>query len=313
MIENSRKLITLDGMRRGALEAILDSAVQFLTPDTDGHHRRLLARKAVALLFCEPSTRTRLSFELAARRLGADVMTMDEDTSSRTKGETLSDTLATLAAMDVSLAVVRHAEDGIMNRLAAKLPSGMALVCAGEGTRNHPTQGLLDALTIRRHRPDLSNLSVAVIGDIAHSRVARSTCRALDTLGVGELRLVGPPAFLPRHGEMPGRPISNLENGIRGADVVMALRIQHERMDGDERPDLESYRRDFGLDTSRLEELVGREALLMHPGPVNWGVELDPDLQAWPNNLITEQVHNGVALRMAVLNWLGGEDDHDIA
>ena len=306
MIESSRKLITLDGMRRGALEALLDSAVRFLAPDTAGNHRRRLAGKAVALLFCEPSTRTRFSFELAARRLGADVVALNEGTSSRTKGETLGDTLTTLAAMDVNLAVVRHADDGIMARLAAKLPRGMALVSAGEGTRNHPTQGLLDALTIRRHRPDLSKLSVAIIGDIAHSRVARSTTRALDTLGVGELRLVGPPAFLPRKRDMPGRPISNLENGVRGADVVMALRIQRERMDGEECPDIESYRRDFGLNAARLEDLVGKDALLMHPGPVNWGIELDPDLQAWPNNLITEQVHNGVALRMAVLDWLGG-------
>ena len=312
MIKASRKLITLDGMRRGALEALLDSAVRFLTPSAGQAHRQRLAGKAVALLFCEPSTRTRFSFELAAYRLGADVVALDQGSSSQTKGETLADTLATLAAMDVRLAVVRHAEDGIMARLAAKLAPGMALVCAGEGMRNHPTQGLLDALTIRRHRPDLSNLSVAIVGDIAHSRVARSTARALDTLGVGELRLVGRPGFLPRNSEMPGRPIGTLENGIRGADVVMALRIQRERMDGDECPDLETYRREFGLDTSRLETLAGTETLLMHPGPVNWGVELDPDLQNWPNNLINEQIHNGVALRMAVLDWLGG-DGHGIA
>ncbi len=312
MTKVSPKLITLDGMRRGTLEALLDSAVRFLAPDATRTHRSQLAGEAVALLFCEPSTRTRVSFELAAHRLGADVVAVDESISSRTKGETLTDTLATLAAMDVRLAVVRHAENGIMTKLAAKLAPGMAMICAGEGTRNHPTQGLLDAMTIRRHRPDLSNLSVAIIGDIAHSRVARSTARALDTLGVGDLRLVGPPAFLPKHNDMPGRPISNLENGIRDADVVMALRIQHERMDGEECPDLETYRREFGLDASRLESLVGKEALLMHPGPVNWGVELEPDLRNWPNNLIKEQVHNGVAMRMAVLDWLGG-NSHGIA
>ena len=309
MTDAARKLITLDGMRRGALETLLDSAVRFLAPDATRVHRQRLAGKAVALLFCEPSTRTRFSFELAARRLGADVLALDEGSTSQTKGETLADTLVTLRAMGVRLAVMRHAEDGIMARLAAKLPAGLALVCAGEGMRNHPTQGLLDALTIRRHRPDLANLSVAIIGDIAHSRVARSTARALDTLGVGELRLVGPPAFLPRNSEMPGRLVSNLENGIRGADVVVALRIQRERMNGDECPDLETYRHEFGLDASRLEALVGKKALLMHPGPVNWGVELDPDLRNWPHNLINEQIHNGVALRMAVLDWLGGDGD----
>ncbi len=304
MTKSTQKLITLDGMRRDALETLIDSAVRFLAPGTTTEHRNRLAGEAVALLFCEPSTRTRVSFELAARRLGADVAALNENISSRTKGETLSDTLATLAAMDVRVVIVRHAEDGIMTRLAAKLAPGMALVCAGEGTRNHPTQGLLDVMTIRRHRPNLSNLSVAIIGDIAHSRVARSTARALDTLGVGELRLVGPPAFLPRDNEMPGRPINNFENGIRNADVVIALRIQHERMNGNECPDLETYRHEFGLNASRLETLAGKETLLMHPGPVNWGVELDPDLHGWPNNLINEQVHNGVAMRMAVLDWL---------
>ncbi len=312
MIETSRKLITLDGLRRDTLEALLNSAVRYLAPDAATAHRNRLAGEAVTLLFCEPSTRTRFSFELAARRLGADVLTLDEGTSSRTKGESLADTLATLAAMDARLAVVRHAEDGIMSRLAARMVPGTALICAGEGTRNHPTQGLLDALTIRRHRPDLSNLSVAIIGDIAHSRVARSTARALDTLGIGEVRLVGPRTFLPRDNEIPGRPMESLENGIRDADVVIALRIQRERMDGDECPDLETYRREYGLDATRLESLAGADTLLMHPGPVNWGVELDPGLKAWPHNLINEQIHNGVALRMAVLEWLAG-DSHGFA
>lgn len=305
MNDTARKLITLDGLRRDTLDRLLESAKRYLARGAATAHRSTLAGGAVALLFCEPSTRTRFSFELAARRLGADVVALDEGRSSRTKGETLADTLAALAAMDVRMAVIRHREDGIMARVAAAMPAAMALVSAGEGTRNHPTQGLLDVLTIKRHRTDTASLSVAIIGDIAHSRVARSTARALDTLGVGELRLVGPPAFLPGDGEMPGRAISDLANGIRGADVVIALRIQRERMSGEEPVDTEAYRRDYGLDAQRLEKLAGPGTLLMHPGPVNWGVELDADLRAWPGNLIGEQIHNGVAMRMAVLEWLG--------
>lgn len=306
MTETARKLITLDGLRRDTLDYLLDSAVRFLAPDAATAYRDRLAGEAVTLLFCEPSTRTRFSFELAARRLGADILAVDETRSSRTKGETLADTLRTLAAMDARLVVARHRENGIMARLAANMMPGTALVNAGEGTLNHPTQGLLDALTIRRHRPDFANLSVAIVGDIVHSRVARSTARVLDTLGVGDLRLVGPPAFLPRDDKLPGRTFTELDNGIRGADVVIALRIQHERLRDGECPDLEGYRAAYGLYPARLEALTGSDTLLMHPGPVNWDVELDPGLQTWPNNLITEQVRNGVAVRMAVLEWMAG-------
>lgn len=308
MTESTRKLITLDGLRRDTLGHLLDSAIHYLSRDAATAYRGRLAGEAVGMLFCEPSTRTRLSFELAARRMGADVLTLNEATSSRTKGETLADTLATLAAMDVHLAVIRHREDGIMARIAETMPAGMGLVSAGEGTRNHPTQGLLDALTIRRHRPDLASLSVSIVGDIVHSRVARSTTRVLDTLGVGELRLVGPPTFLPRNGDMPGRKITDLANGLRGADVVIALRIQHERINGDQSPDPKGYHRNYGISAASMKKLASRNALLMHPGPVNWGTELDADLRDWPGNLIGEQVHNGIAMRMAVLEWLRGKD-----
>ncbi|MGA7966758.1 MAG: aspartate carbamoyltransferase catalytic subunit, partial [Gammaproteobacteria bacterium] len=284
---------------------------RYLAPDAATAHRTRLAGEAVALLFCEPSTRTRFSFELAAHRLGADVVALDEGASSRTKGETLSDTIATLSAMDARLAVVRH-RDEVMAGLASQLPPGTALISAGEGTRNHPTQGLLDALTIRRHRPDFEHLAVAIVGDITHSRVARSTARALTLLGVRDLRLIGPPAFLPAAGDMPGSTTTQLGTGLKDADVVMALRIQRERMATSECPDIDSYRREYGLDRARLNAHAKPDVLLMHPGPVNWGVELDPGLKAWPHNVINEQVHNGVAVRMAVLDWLAGEH-HDTA
>lgn len=304
MTDTARSLITLDTLDRTTLEGLLESAGRYLAPDAATAHRAQLAGEAVALLFCEPSTRTRFSFELAAHRLGADVVELEETASSRTKGETLADTIAALAAMDVHLAVVRHREE-IMAGLAEELPPGTALINAGEGTRSHPTQGLLDVLTIRRHRPDFAKLAVAIVGDIAHSRVARSAARALSLLGTRDIRLVGPPVFLPEEGEMPGTPIDDLDAGLEGADVVMALRIQRERMAADDTPDAGDYRRRYGLDQARLGN-ARPDALLMHPGPVNWGVELDPELKDWPHNVIGEQIRNGVAMRMAVLEWLGG-------
>lgn len=306
MTKAARSLITLDTLDRRTLENLLDAAERYLSPHAATAHRTRLAGEAVALLFCEPSTRTRLSFELAAHRLGADVVALDEGVSSRTKGETLADTISTLAAMDARLVVVRH-RDQVMEMLSAGLPPGTALVSAGEGTRNHPTQGLLDALTIRRHRPDFEHLTVAIVGDIAHSRVARSTVRALSLLGIGALRLIGPPAFLPADTDLPGTVTTQLEAGLEGADVVIALRIQRERMAAGACPDIAAYRSAYGLDRARLLAHAKPEAILMHPGPVNWGVELDPDLEGWPQNLINEQIRNGVAVRMAVLDWLAGE------
>lgn len=298
-------LISLSRLRRPVLEHLLDAAETFLAAGAAASNRDLLAGEAAALVFCEPSTRTRFSFELAARRLGADVLVLEETASSRVKGETLEDTLETLHAMGCRYFVVRHSEDGIMTKLAASLPAGAVLVSAGEGTRAHPTQGLLDTLTIRRHRPDLDRLAVAIVGDVSHSRVARSTAAALAVLGVRDLRLVGPKPFLPASGELPGTPITDLARGIKGADVVIALRIQRERMTAAEFPDPDDYRREFGLSIARLEQHAAAEAILLHPGPVNWGVELEPELAAWPRCLIREQVHNGVAVRMAVLAWLG--------
>lgn len=301
MSENGpRTLIALSGLPRSELESVLARAETFLADNAATAFRDLLAGEAVALIFCEPSTRTRFSFELAARRLGADVLAPEETASSRVKGETLEDTLATLHAMGCRHFVIRHQADGIMARLAAGLPAGSSLVSAGEGTRAHPTQGLLDAFTIRQHRPDLARLAVAIVGDVAHSRVARSTAAALAKLGVKDLRLVGPKALLPGSGELPGVLESDLARGITDADVIIALRIQRERMSTAELPDLDAYRKQFGLSSDRLQRHAKPDALLLHPGPVNWGIELDAELARSPNCLIREQVRNGVAVRMAV-------------
>lgn len=297
-------LISLGGLTRPQLESLLTRAESYLASDAATAHRRQFAGEAVALVFCEPSTRTRFSFELAARRLGADVLVLEEAASSRAKGETLEDTLATFHAMGCRHFVVRHREDGIMARLAARRPEASSLISAGEGTLAHPTQGLLDAFTILRHRPHPARLAVAIVGDISHSRVARSTAAALAMLGVRDLRLVGPRALLPAAGEMPGTPVTELARGIDGVDVVIALRIQRERMSAAEFPDAQAYRDQFGLDAAGLARHAKPEALLLHPGPVNWGVELDPDLADSPRTLIREQVGNSVAVRMAVLAWM---------
>ncbi|MGH8162241.1 MAG: aspartate carbamoyltransferase catalytic subunit [Gammaproteobacteria bacterium] len=304
MTETIRTLTELAALSRATLARLLDSAETFLRPDAASAHRDRLVGHAVALLFHDPSTRTRFSFELAAERLGADVLTLHEGATSQTKGETLADTIVTLTAMGVHHFVVRHAENGIMDALAATLPPATTLASAGEGTRAHPTQGLLDALTIRLHRPEIERLTVAIVGDIAHSRVARSTIAALETLGIGGLRLVGPRRFLPAVGELPGAATTDLAAGLDGADVVMALRIQHERLGTGEVPDLDEYRDRYGLSIERLAAHAKPDVLLMHPGPVNWGVELARELADWPQSLIREQVRNGVAVRMAVLDWL---------
>lgn len=307
-----RSLTGIEGLARAELVGLLDAAHGFLRPDATGAFRARLAGRAVALLFHEPSTRTRFSFELAAKRLGADVVAFHTGASSTRKGETLADTLSTLTAMGVNRFVLRHGENGIMAKLAAGLPACAALVNAGEGTRSHPTQALLDALTIRLHRARIEGLSVAIVGDIAHSRVARSTAAALRILGAEDLRLVGPAAFLPAPGELPGTPTSELAAGLAGADVVIALRIQRERMAAGTCPDPASYRRRYGLDIQTLTSKAKPDVLLMHPGPVNWGVELERELAGWRQSLIGEQVRNGVAVRMAVLEWMAqGSTAHD--
>jgi aspartate carbamoyltransferase catalytic subunit len=297
-----RHLVTLQGLPRDQLVDLLDLAESFITPYGGPPARNsALAGRTVANLFFEPSTRTRASFELAARRLGADVLSLDVSTSSRAKGESLLDTMYTLQAMQVDVFVIRDAQSGVPDFICEHVAPHVAVLNAGESHLNHPTQGLLDVLTMRRHKGSFEDLVVTIAGDIQHSRVARSAHHALVTLGVGELRLVAPPALAPDPAEFEGaRLLDDIETGVRDADVVMCLRIQRERMEVSRNPDPGDFHREFGLTPERLA-LARPGAIVMHPGPMNRDVEIAGSVADGPQSVITEQVMHGVAVRMAVM------------
>lgn len=261
-----------------------------------------LAGRHVANLFFEPSTRTRVSFELAARSLGGSVVNLDVQNSSFTKGETLVDTYRTLQAMGIDAFVVRTAQPGVIQDLGRVVGRDVAVFNAGEGDAAHPTQGLLDALTIRQHKGDFAKLSVAIVGDVSHSRVARSTLRTLSILGCQDLRIVAPAAWQPPAQQMPEVVITdNLEQGIQGCDVVMALRIQNERLQSSERLDKAHYVRHFCISGNRLNSAKD-DAIIMHPGPINRGVEISDRVADGPQSVILKQVANGVAIRRALFD-----------
>ena len=297
-----RHLITLDGLPRDALVGLLDRAESYRRlPGQPAYEGRELAGVTVANLFFEPSTRTRASFDLAARRLGAHVVNLDLQSSSRVKGETLLDTIYTLEAMNTDVFVIRDSAAGMPEFLIDHVAPHVSVISAGEAHVSHPTQGLLDVLTIRTHKRRFAGLKVAIVGDIKHSRVARSAVYALTTLGTADIRLVAPEALLPPHDELPGaQRCTRMEEGIVGADVVMMLRIQKERMAHSASLDDAAYFRDFGLDAKRLK-LASPSVLVMHPGPMNRGVEISSEVADGPRSVIREQVNNGVAVRMAVL------------
>jgi aspartate carbamoyltransferase catalytic subunit len=295
-------LITLEGLDRGLLERLLKRAQQFIRPlGAPPMRSNSLAGVTVANLFGEPSTRTRGSFELAARRLGADIVNLEVHLSSRSKGETMLDTVYTLEAMQIDVLVMREAEPGVPGLVAQHVAPYVSVLSAGEAHLSHPTQGLLDALTIRQHKGSFGSLKVAIVGDVARSRVARSAAQALRTLGVGELRIVAPPEFMPPADEFAGAlRFDNIDAGIRGADVVMMLRIQKERRTAGSALDDAAYFRQFGLSSERLK-LARPDAIVMHPGPMNRGVEIESSVADGPQSVIRQQVTNGVAVRMAVL------------
>jgi aspartate carbamoyltransferase catalytic subunit len=253
-------------------------------------------------LFFEASTRTRASFELAAKRLRADVLNLDVNMSSRAKGESIMDTIFTLQAMRVDIFVVRDASTGVPARIAQQVAPHVCVLNAGESDVSHPTQGLLDLMTIQRRKGDVRNVSVAIVGDIKHSRVARSAYQALSKFDIGELRLVGPAELLPDDGEFSGAVRrTDLAHGVEGADVIMTLRLQKERFAQlDDIPDPQEYFRRFGLTQERLK-LAAPDAIVMHPGPMNRGVEIEGAVADGPQSVIQEQVTNGLAIRMAVL------------
>lgn len=300
---NLRHLLTLKGLDRTTLTELLDEAQHFVSPLGSAAIRNSsLAGRTVANLFFEPSTRTRASFDLAAKRLGADVLNLDVNTSSRKKGESILDTIYTLQAMQVDVMVIRDASAGVPTFIARNVGDHISILNAGESDVSHPTQGLLDLLTIRQRLGDFANLTIAIVGDIAHSRVARSAVQGLHTLGAGEIRLVSPPALAPAASEMPyAKIMDNLDDGLRDANVVMALRIQRERIpDLDGVPNVDDYYAHFGITHQRLKHAAAN-VIVMHPGPMNRGIEIESTLADSPSSVITQQVTNGVAVRMAVL------------
>jgi aspartate carbamoyltransferase catalytic subunit len=298
-----RHLLTLKGFDRDMLVSILDDADGYVTPaDSLPARSKALAGRTVANLFFEPSTRTRASFDLAGKRLGADVLNLDVNTSSRKKGESILDTIYTLEEMRCDIMVVRDASAGVPAYIARHVKDHVSILNAGESDVSHPTQGLLDLLTVRRHKGRFEDLSVAIVGDIRHSRVARSTGWGLHTLGTRDLRLISPPAMAPDADELPFATIvDSLEDGLAGADVVMALRIQRERIGNlDGIPGIDEYFANYGISHERMK-LAKPDAIVMHPGPMNRGIEIEGTLADSEQSVITEQVANGVAVRMAVL------------
>ena len=304
---NLRHLLSLKAIDATLLTELLDDAEDYLTdPGALPARSQSLAGRTIGNLFFEPSTRTRASFDLAGRRLGADVLNLDVNTSSRKKGESILDTIYTLEAMQVDVMVVRDASDGVPAYIARNVKDHVSVLNAGESDVSHPTQGLLDLLTIRQHNPDFKNMTVAIVGDIQHSRVAMSASEALQTMGIGELRLISPPALAPDADRFPGaRIIDNIAAGLKDADVVMALRIQRERIGNlDGVPGIDEYFANYGVSHENMK-FAKPDAIVMHPGPMNRGIEIEGTLADGPRSVVTKQVTNGVAVRMAVLDRIG--------
>jgi aspartate carbamoyltransferase catalytic subunit len=302
-------LLSTEGLSRDILTHILDTAKQFVSvSDRDVKKVPLLRGKSVFNLFFENSTRTRATFEIAAKRLSADVFNLDIARSSASKGETLLDTIANLSAMAADIFVVRHGESGAPYLIAEHVAPHVHVINAGDGRHAHPTQGLLDAYTIRHFKKDFANLRVAIVGDVLHSRVARSDIHAFTTLGCAEVRVVGPRTLIPSDLSQLGvKVFHSLEEGIRDCDVVIALRLQNERMSGALLPSSQEYFKNFGLTTVRLQA-AKPDAIVMHPGPINRGVEIESAVVDGPQSVILNQVTFGIAVRMAVMSIVAGND-----
>ncbi len=300
---NLRHFLTIDGLGRELLTRILDTAESFAGVTARSVKKvPLLRGKVIANLFFENSTRTRTTFELAAKRLSADVLNLNISTSATAKGETLLDTLRNLEAMHVDMFVVRHADSGAAHFIATHADPGVSVVNAGDGRHAHPTQAMLDVFTIRRMKGDLTPLKVAIVGDVLHSRVARSQIAALNALGVSEVRVVGPRTLIPQDARSLGVHVfHDLEAGVRDTDVIIMLRLQRERMRGALLPSEHEYFQLFGLTDERLES-AKTDAIVMHPGPINRGVEMDSLVADGPRSVILQQVTHGIAVRMAVMS-----------
>ncbi len=297
-------LLGLEGLPKNQIEKILNVAGDLLDQKFKLQKSKILRDMSVANLFFEPSTRTRNTFEIAAKRTSAKTINVDLANSATKKNETLMDTMHTLKAMQIDMFVIRHQQNGLPHRVAENL-EGVSIINAGDGINAHPTQALLDMLTIRQHKKSFDNLSVAIVGDIRHSRVARSDIQAMKTLGTTDIRLIAPETLHYKE-ETPGlERFNNLEQGIKGADVIISLRLQKERMIAADIPDEQTYFDSFGLTTENLK-LAKPDAIVMHPGPVNRGIELSSEVADGAQSVILQQVTNGIAVRMAVMEILAG-------
>jgi aspartate carbamoyltransferase catalytic subunit len=302
-------LLSTEGLGPEIITHILDTAANFVSVNTrDVKKVPLLRGKSVFNLFFENSTRTRTTFEIAATRLSADVLNLDIARSSTSKGESLLDTIDNLTAMSADVFVMRHGQSGAPYLVAQHVPKHVHVVNAGDGRHAHPTQALLDMYTVRHFKGDVSQLSVAVVGDVLHSRVARSNIHALTTLGCPDVRVVGPRTLVPSDlSGMGVRVCHDLQEGIAGADVVIALRLQNERMSGALLPSSQEYFKSFGLTTERMA-WAKPDAIVMHPGPINRGVEIDSAVVDGPQAVILSQVTFGIAVRMAVMAIVAGNE-----
>ncbi|NRT56372.1 aspartate carbamoyltransferase catalytic subunit [Sphaerotilus uruguayifluvii] len=302
-------LLSIEGLPRAVLTHILDTASTFLAVnDREVKKVPLLRGKSVFNLFFENSTRTRTTFEIAAKRLSADVINLDIAKSSASKGESLLDTISNLSAMHADMFVVRHSESGAPYLIAQHCAPHVHVVNAGDGRHAHPTQGLLDMYTIRHYKKDFTRLRVAIVGDIVHSRVARSDIHALTTLGVPEIRAVGPKTLVPGNlSEMGVQVHHDMAEGIRDADVIIMLRLQNERMSGAMLPSAGEYFKSYGLTEEKLA-LAAPDCIVMHPGPINRGVEIDSAVADGRHSVILPQVTFGIAVRMAVMSIIAGNE-----
>jgi len=300
-------LLSLEGLPADVLRQILDTAVSFVgVTQREVKKVPLLRGKAVFNLFFEPSTRTRTTFEIAAKRLSADVINLAINVSSQSKGESVLDTVANLAAMQADMFIVRHAASGAPYLIAQHVAPDIHVINAGDGRHAHPTQGLLDMFTIRHYKGDFTKLRVAIVGDILHSRVARSQIHALTTLGCPEIRVIGPKTLLPAQVSKLGVQVHHdMHRGLKDVDVVMMLRLQNERMNGALLPSAQEFYKYYGLTDDKLA-LARPDAIVLHPGPMNRGVEIDSSVADGKQSVILPQVTFGIAIRMAVMSILAG-------
>ncbi len=299
--------MSIEGLPADILRQILDTAESFVgVTQREVKKVPLLRGQAIFNLFFEPSTRTRTTFEIAAKRLSADVINLAINVSSASKGESVLDTVANLSAMQADMFVVRHAQSGAPYLIARHVSPDIHVINAGDGRHAHPTQGLLDVFTVRRYKKDFTQLRVAIVGDVLHSRVARSQIHALTTLGVPELRVIGPKTLLPSHVEDLGVQVyHDMAKGLKDVDVIMMLRLQNERMQGTFLPSPQEFFKSYGLTAEKLA-LAKPDAIVLHPGPMNRGVEIDSSVADGKQSVILPQVTFGIAIRMAVMSILAG-------